>query len=168
MKKVILMVIIFSKAIIADGTMTITGNILPSATVGFETITENLIDDKRFFKGADIDVGVFSLGEVIPPVTKDIFVKTNIPTGVNMKIINQKNYLKSYLTDASDNNLKMKYKLMGVNYDMTNPTTRALCNSIKDGSISVGTFVVEQYQTTSADQTPSTYSATFNVEITAN
>jgi len=168
MKKVILMAILFSKAIIADGTMTITGNILPSATVGFDAITENLIDDKRFFKDKTIDIGVIPLGGYISPVTQNIYVKTNIPTGVAIKISDHNGYEGSFKAQHKFVFLEMKYKLMNNIYNMATPTAMALCNSIKDGSASVGTFLIEQDSATSSSQTPDTYSATFDVEITAN
>jgi len=171
MKKVILMAILFSKAIIADdGTMTITGNILPSATVGFDAITEDLTDNKLFFKGKDIYLGSIPLGGHIANVTQNIYVKTNIGIGIKMKISDPKPYFKGSLVNSTnDDMIRMEYDLMGSSYNMSSSPFVSLSNTrITNGTSSIGTFVIKQYTDIPNTQMPDTYSATFDVTIASN
>jgi hypothetical protein len=171
MKKVILMVILFSKAIIADdGTMTISGNILPSATVGFDAIIEDLTDNKLFFKGKNIHLGSIPLGGHIANVTQNIYVKTNIGIGIKMKISDPKPSFKGSLVNSTnDDMIRMEYDLMGLSYNMSSSPFVSLSNTrIIDGTSSIGTFVIKQYTDISNTQMPDTYSATFDVTIASN
>jgi len=173
MKKVILMAILFSKAIIADdGFMTITGNILPSATVGFDAITEELTDNKLFFIDKEIILDI-PLGGHIEPSNQNIYLKTNIDTGIKMMIEDKNSNFGDLVRQTEINGrfpeIAMKYKLMNSSYSLNSHPFVSLNNSIRtDGSSPVGTFVIEQYENTSTNKVAGTYKAEFKVTISAN
>jgi len=172
MKKVILMVILFSKAIMADGTIIITGNILPSATVGFDAIMENLTNNKLFFIDKEITLDI-PLGGHIEPSTQNIYLKTNINSGIKIMIEDKNSNLGDLVGQTEINGrfpeIAMKYKLMNSSYSLNSHPFVSLNNSIRtDGSSPVGTFVIEQYENTSTNKVAGTYKAEFKVTISAN
>ena len=152
------------------GGINLGGTIPPAAIVDFDTpVTESLVDNTFTFKGSDIDIGAIPLGAKITPVSKEIYVKTNSANGVTMKIEDNANphpFLAGHLISGT-NLVAMKYKLMGSEYDMSNPSAKTLVTTATNGSSVVGTFVVEQKNSTSSDQPSGIYSAIFDVTIAA-
>lgn len=82
----LLLLSLFSVNSFADGDITVTGTILPSAVVGFEKVDGIALSAVDTFKNSEIDFGSSELGGGFDAVSKNFYVKSNNPNGVSVKI----------------------------------------------------------------------------------
>ena len=164
---------LLSTGAIADNEITITGEVLPSAVVGFVDVSGQTLTGTDKFVDATIDLGshevdVFN-NDALAASSSDIFVKTNIASAadhiVTMAITDPNG---GALKDAaSDATIPVKYKVGETELNPSGTNTVTLATEANDGSSAIGKkFTVTPNAT--ATQLAGTYGTTLTVAIVAN
>jgi len=150
----------------ADGTLTITGTVEPASIVGFDktsVMATSLVTGTHTFQDASIGIDVPLAGKF--DVSRDIYIKTNTNTAIEMSISAPDNYGDLKTVDGRES-IRVDYKLMNTTYTtLDGETFVELTNQANDGSDSVGTLNLKQHSNTASDQDAGTYSTLLTITI---
>ena len=177
MKKLLSIVAVaalFSTGAIADNKITIGGNILPSAVVGFADVSGQTLTGTDRFIDATINLGshevdAFNSG-ALAASSQSTFIKTNIATTGSVSMsINSANPDKTTLVNAVDSTatIPVVYKIGTTNITPDGLTFVTIANTANAGS----TAITDKFTITpsaAADQLSGTYGAVLTVAIVAN
>jgi len=169
MKKIICNLFLLSllslNSVADDGTITITGKILPSAVVGFEQVDAIALSSNDLFKDATIDFGSSELEGGFDAVEKNFYVKSNNPNGVTIKIEpNAGEHSGGGLTGENGEVIGVNYYFDGLNtYTMGDTIT--LTEDASDGSTEGKSFAFAPNNTSGSSYQAGIYDTLLNVTI---
>ena len=161
---------LLSTGAMADDTITITGEVLPSAVVGFADVSGETLTGTDKFVDASIDLGshevdVFN-GAATTASSRSIFVKTNVATGhpVTMKIVSEN---ADNLVDAvSGATIPVVYAIGATTLATDGSNSATLATTANAGSTAIAdNFTITP--TAANDQLAGTYGSTLAVTIIA-
>jgi len=153
---------------IADNTIDVSGEVLPSAVVGFADVSGETLGTDKFID-ATINLGSHEVDafNTDAATSKDIFVKTNIATGNTVTMAITSNNGDTLKDEVSGATIPVTYTVgnTALATDGTNPVT--LANAANAGSQAItDKFTIAT--NAADDQLAGTYGATLTVEIIAN
>lgn len=162
---------LLSTGAIADNEITITGEVLPSAVVGFVDVSGQTLTGTDKFIDASIDLGTHEVNTFNADATtassQSIYVKTNVATGhaVTMKIASENG--NNLVDSVSGATIPVVYKIGTTELATDASNSATLATGANAGSTAINDkFTITP--TAANDQLAGKYDATLSVTITAS
>ena len=161
---------LLSTGAMAD-TITITGEVLPSAVVGFADVSGETLTGTDKFVDATIDLGIHEVdvfnSNSLTASSKSIFVKTNVATGNNVTMAITADSNGGLKDSVSGKVIPAVYKVGATTLLVDGSNTVTLASAANTGSTAIGDkFSVTT--TADPDQLAGTYETVLTVAIVAN
>ncbi len=147
----------------AIGYLTLNATVAEFIIVGFSDTSLETVGTK--FIGETIDFGTLIPGVPVTPITKDLFIHTNLDTDIQITFANTEPLI-SAAAGSSPIPVTYSYSLNGITSTIVAGTPIVAYSGSNDGTASVGTITFAP-DTPQNDQTTGAYTATINVVVSA-
>jgi hypothetical protein len=161
---------IWNLGALADNKITITGKVLPSAVVGFESVDSETLGEDRFID-ATIDLGEHEVDkfntDALTASSKSIYIKTNIPSDGAVTIAITSNNGDDLKDSVSGKTIPVKYKIGSTELKTDGSSAVTIATEANSGTTAIDDkFTVEP--NADDDQLAGTYGAELTVTISAS